>query len=87
MENLQPDWFSEDKVTNTYDTREMLAGGGHPVAKVLEDLANFEAGDIYELVTPFLPAPLLDKVKAQGFECWTKKENDNLFRNYFCKIK
>ncbi len=87
MENIVPDWFSEDKVTNTYDTREMLVGGGHPVAKVLEDLAYFEAGDIYELVTPFLPAPLLDKVKAQGFDCWAKKEYDSLFRNYFCRIK
>ena len=87
MENLVPDWFNEDKVTNTYDTREMLAGGGHPVTKVLEDLANFNSGNIYELISPFLPAPLLEKVIAQGLECWTKKENDSLFRNYFYKAK
>jgi len=85
MENVAPEWFNEEKLTNTYDAREMLSGGGHPVEKVLSDLVNFNSGEIYQLITPFLPAPLLEKVKAQGFECWTKNESDSEFRNYFYK--
>ncbi len=84
MEQKTPDWFSEDKVTANYDAREMLAGGGHPVTKVLEDLESFEPGNIYQLVTPFLPSPLLEKVSALGYECWSKEE-DGVYRNYFCR--
>lgn len=85
MENIAPEWFNAEKVANTYDARELLSGGGHPVEKVLADLADFKSGDIYLLITPFLPAPLLEKVKAQGFEYWTKNESDTEFRNYFYK--
>lgn len=81
----QPDWFDPAKVTVTMDAREMIATGGHPVSKVLGDLHDFEAGKIYELVTPFLPAPLIDKVKDIGYRCWTKKESESLFRSYFIK--
>ncbi len=86
MENQTPTWFNENKVTVTYDAREMLAGGGHPVEKVLGDLNTFEVGNIYQLITPFLPAPLLEKVKALGYECWTKTEDNGVFSNYFCKV-
>jgi hypothetical protein len=86
MENTAPKWFDENKITRTFDAREMLADGGHPVAQVLEEISTFDSGDIYQLVTPFLPQPLLDKVNAQGFECWTKIEDETAFRNYFYKL-
>lgn len=79
-----PEWFNEDEIAKSFDAREIIAQGGHPLGKVMNDLHNWESG-IYELITPFLPAPLIDKVKEQGFVAWTKKENDNLFRNYFLK--
>ena len=31
---------------------------------------------IYELITPFVPAPLLDKVTAKGYLVWSKQEGD-----------
>lgn len=79
-----PSWFSEEKIVKTFDARETIAQGGHPLGDVMGDLHKWEGG-IYELITPFLPAPLIDKVKEQGFETWTKQENDGLFRNYFFK--
>lgn len=81
----QPDWLVEENIKQTYDARESIAMGGHPVSQVLGDLNAFAGGQIYELITPFLPAPLLDKVGEQGFEVWTKKISDSEFRNYFYK--
>lgn len=81
----RPEWFDPSKISVTLDAREMIATGGHPVSKVLGDLHDFEAGRIYELVTPFLPAPLIDKVKGIGYQAWTKKESESLFRSYFYK--
>lgn len=80
-----PDWFDASKVTKSFDARETISQGGHPLGDVMSDLMAWAPGNIFELITPFLPAPLLDKVKDLGFEVWTKKENDSLFRNYFCK--
>ncbi|MCD4735430.1 MAG: DUF1858 domain-containing protein [Bacteroidales bacterium] len=80
-----PSWFDEDKIVQLFDAREIIAQGGHPLSNVMEDLRNLQSGNIYELITPFLPAPLIDKVKEQGFETWTKKEDASLFRSYFCK--
>jgi len=79
-----PQWFNEEKITKSFDAREIIAQGGHPLGDVMGHLHKWEGG-IYELITPFLPAPLLDKVKEIGFEVWAKKENDGLFRNYFWK--
>lgn len=79
-----PSWFSEEKINKTFDARETIASGGHPLGIVMGHLHKWEGG-IYELITPFLPAPLIDKVKEQGFVTWTKKENESLFRNYFYK--
>lgn len=81
----KPEWFNPEKITKTMDAREMIATGGHPVGQVLGDLQGVAPGSIYELVTPFLPEPLLDKVRNMGFQCWTEKESDSLFRSYFCK--
>lgn len=81
----EPSWFDSNKISKSFDAREAIASGGHPVGPVMADLQTFEEGKIYELITPFLPAPLLDKVMDMGYLCWTKKENDSLFRNYFIK--
>lgn len=80
-----PAWFDLEEITKSFDAREVIAQGGHPLGDVMGDLMAWPQCDIYELITPFLPAPLLDKVKDIGFEVWTKKENEGLFRNYFCK--
>jgi len=80
-----PSWFDEDKIVKSFDAREIIAQGGHPLGDVMGDLRTWQPGNIYELITPFLPAPMIDKVKEQGFETWTKKEDASLFRNYFYK--
>ena len=69
----------------TFDAREIVAQGGHPLTDVLCDLHSWQGDGIYEFITPFLPAPLLDKVRETGFEVWTNKEGESLFRSYFLK--
>ncbi len=63
----------------------MIAAGGHPLTQVMQDLKEWKSGDIYELTTPFLPAPLLDKVKDKGFQVWSEEKPIGKFKNYFHK--
>ncbi len=85
IENIAaPDWFAAEKITFTFDAREIIAGGGHPLPEVLAGANKVGDGQIYELLTPFLPAPLIDKVKAMGFQSWSKQEG-TVFSTYFFK--
>ncbi len=81
----QPEWLDRQKIVKSYDAREEIMQGGHPLVTVMREIVGLVQGDIYEFTTPFLPAPLIDKVTEQGFESWTKRENESLFINYFIK--
>lgn len=96
LENIQdnpglvkdtPDWYSVEKIKVRFDASEMIASGGHPLTQVMQDLKDWKSGDIYELTTPFLPAPLLDKIKDKGFLIWSREIAPGSFKNYFCLKK
>lgn len=79
----QPPWFSDAKVKAELDLRPMLAQGEHPVHEVMERLRGLSRGEIFSVLAPFLPAPLIDKAKSLGFEAWVKRESAELFKVYF----
>ncbi len=80
-----PSWFSADKITRNLDAREMLNRGEHPVGQVLADLHNLPAGEIYELIAPFYPAPLIDKASGIGFVYYSVEDSPEKFHIYFTK--
>jgi len=81
----KPLWFDTGLIRKTFDAREIIGAGGHPLSLVMSDLHNWEGEGIYELIAPFMPAPLLDKMRDMGFDVWSKKEEEYLFRNFFRK--
>ena len=81
----QPGWFSEARVVAGLDAREMLAAGEQPVNQVIADLQAMDAGEIYRLEAPFLPAPLLDKASSLGISHWVQQEGGEGFVIHFCR--
>jgi len=81
----KPAWLNEAHIKQSLDAREILASGGHPLEQVMGDIARFAPGEIYELITPFSPAPLIEKVKNLGFEAYSEQEGPGLIRNFFRK--
>ena len=80
----QPSWFSERRVVAELDARSMLAAGEQPVNQVISDLKAMGQGDIYKLVAPFMPAPLVDKASSLGMSHWATQA-DGGFIIYFCR--
>ena len=78
-----PAWFFEDRIVKTLDARSMLEAGEHPVQRVLGECRDLKPGDIYELITPFLPAPLIEKAAAIGLLAWAKEESEGLYKTFF----
>ena len=85
MTQNKPEWLNNATITETLDARDMLARGEHPLTSVLEKMHNFEAGNIFLLVTPFKPAPLIEKVTATGAETYTDEPESGVFHTYFRK--
>jgi hypothetical protein len=80
-----PAWMKDRVVTKTLDAQPIIAGGGHPMEQVLSELRDLQAGEVYLLLTPFLPAPLLDIVRKQGYQVWSKVNDQGLYENYVRK--
>jgi hypothetical protein len=81
----QPNWFSEARVVAELDAKGMLSEGEQPVNQVIADLHALAQGDIYKLVAPFMPAPLVDKASSLGISHWVTHKDDQEFVIYFCK--
>lgn len=78
-----PAWVKPDKVVKTIDARPMLEAGEHPVNLVMKELGELSSGQLLELVTPFLPSPLIDMAKSKGFLAFSREETPDQFRIYF----
>jgi len=85
FENGPPAWFTEEQIVQSLDARTMIDAGEQPIGRVLRDLDNLQEREIYELITPFEPAPLIDKAKERGMLVWFRSISKAEYRTYFVK--
>ncbi|RJP68129.1 MAG: DUF1858 domain-containing protein [Ignavibacteriales bacterium] len=69
-------------VKEIYDATSDLEEGKHPLAKVMNDIQQLAKGESYLLITPFIPAPLIEKVREKGFNVKSEETKDHTFENY-----
>jgi hypothetical protein len=81
----RPDWFSEARVVAELDAKGMLAAGEQPVNQIIADLMALDQGDIYKLVAPFMPAPVVDKASSLGISHWVTPGDGQEMIIYFCR--
>jgi hypothetical protein len=77
-----PPWLSPTSIVQSLDARSMLEKGEKPLNKVVADCKSLKTGEIYELIMPFLPAPLIENVQKQDFFVWAKEESEGVFKIY-----
>ena len=80
-----PEWFQKDSVVNSIDIREMLNKGEQPVHEVLAAAKKLNDNGILEIITPFIPAPLLDKTIGLEYKHWLEKRSESEYRVYLRK--
>ncbi len=81
----RPGWARDDAVTRRRDARAAIEAGEHPMPQVMADLADLGTGDVYELVTPFIPAPLVDLARGKGFAAFSVAVEDGHVRTLFAR--
>jgi hypothetical protein len=84
-DDKRPEWFDESAICKSVDGRPILEKGEHPLGLVLSEIRLLQPGQILELITPFLPAPLIDKGREAGCLAWSKSENADIVKTYFFK--
>jgi hypothetical protein len=50
----------------------------------MNKLHDLKSDEIIELITPFVPAPLIDLARKKRFKTWSQ-EKENLYFTYFKK--
>ncbi|QBG49315.1 DUF2249 domain-containing protein [Verrucomicrobia bacterium S94] len=64
------------------DVAETIQAGGVPLAEVLDAAHSLKPGNILELTVPFYPAPIIEKLRHEGFKIWSQ-QHSNPFITYF----
>jgi len=82
----KPTWFFTDAISETLDARIMLQSGQHPLAEVIKRTSAMQSGQIFELITPFTPMPLIEKVNANGLLAYADIVSDSEIHTYFLKV-
>ncbi|MEW6506829.1 MAG: DUF1858 domain-containing protein [Bacteroidota bacterium] len=78
----KPDWVKNDKIKFEYDASIDLESGIHPAAKVTKDVLQLQGDEIYLLITPFIPAPLIKILEDKGLVTFTEKRSESSFYTY-----
>jgi uncharacterized protein (DUF2249 family) len=64
------------KSFKTLDVRPLLADGVEPFNAIRERVDALESGHGLTVVAPFLPAPLIELLRSEGFESTMERRTD-----------
>ncbi len=80
-----PENFNTANIKLSLDARPLLAQGIHPLEQVQKECAILLPGEIFEIITPFPPSPMIEKMAAAGFETFSANGEDGMVHTYFKK--
>jgi hypothetical protein len=67
-----PAWTRDRRAAPPIDADQILAAGSHPLASVERQARALAADQMLSLRSSFVPAPLIDVLRAQGFHIHTR---------------
>jgi hypothetical protein len=67
ISNITPEWFDTKKIKYTFNATPIINSGGSPMNEILRQTNLMKPGEIFEIRTPFIPAPIIDILKTKGF--------------------
>ncbi len=67
----------------TLDVRPMLARGEEPYSEIRGRVDALTPGAGVTIVAPFMPAPLIEKLKSEGFSSRVERRADGAWAAFF----
>ena len=84
-QGIGPEWAADDNIATVIDARPMLESGEQPLGPVMSALGDLDDDEVLKLITPFLPAPIIDLSSSKGYESWSKTIRDGEVYTLFRK--
>jgi hypothetical protein len=81
-DGVEPEWFDEDRIRDTIDADAMLESGQVPLASIMGRAAALRAREIVCVSSGFPPAPLVETLRAKGYETWVRRVGDARFETF-----
>lgn len=69
----------------TFDVRPLLARGEEPFAAIRARVDGLAAGQGVTIIAPFMPAPLIELLKSEGFGSTMERRADGAWAVNFWK--
>jgi uncharacterized protein (DUF2249 family) len=67
----------------TLDVRQMLEQGIEPFPEIRAKVDALVPGTGLVVVAPFMPAPLIEKLRSEGFSSTVERRRDGAWQAYF----
>jgi len=74
------------KQFRTLDVRPTLKRGGEPFSLINTEVASLKPNEGLILITPFMPSPLIEHLKSNGFEARPQSLSDGSWQTIFTRI-
>ena len=74
---------SDPPKTRTLDVRPLMARGEEPFLKIMSTVAALKPGENFLLISPFLPSPLIERLRAEGFSAQPERARDGSWTTLF----
>jgi len=81
----KPAWVEDMEVVSKRDLRPVVEAGEHPLPQVMDAVRELRPGQALLLVTPFVPAPMIDRISEDGFLAWTHLVGPEEFHTLFAR--
>jgi hypothetical protein len=72
----KPEWLEMSAVQYSFDATPVINSGESPMKEILHHAGMLKPGEILELKTPFVPAPIIDMLKSKDYKTHTIVNND-----------
>ena len=78
-----PGWFDPGKVKVSFNASPLIDSGQNPMQEVLAHLEKTNAGEIFLLITPFVPAPIIELINRRGYAHYCMATDQEQCSTYF----
>jgi hypothetical protein len=81
----KPSWMNDGIIANSFDASPVINSGESPMAMISKKASELNSGEILEISTPFIPAPILDLLEQKGYFVYASKNSENQVNSYIYK--
>ena len=82
---MKPQEPAPKRKIRTLDVRPLFAAGEEPFVKIMETVASLGPREDLLVISPFLPSPLVEKLRSEGFHARPERRADGAWQTHFAR--